>query len=102
QASLAPTPAGSDDASFVSGLRAYLGAQGGGTYGVYVEDLGSGSAAGAGDTTALEAASVIKVPEALYLLHQADAGRVDLSAQVTLQPDDFMGGTGGLFGTAHP
>jgi len=75
---------------------------GGGTYGAYVEDLGSGSAVGAGDTTMLEAASVIKVPEAVYLLHQADAGRLGLGDQVTLQSGDFMGGTGSLYGTAHP
>src|SRR2546426_2662562 len=30
----------------------------------------------------LEAASVIKVPEALYLLHQVDAGQVKLDDQV--------------------
>jgi beta-lactamase class A len=102
QANLAPAPAGTDDATFAAGLSAYLGAQGGGTYAAYVEDLASGSGVGAGDTTVMEAASVIKVPEAIYLLHQVDAGRVGLGDQVTLQADDFMGGTGTLNGTAHP
>jgi beta-lactamase class A len=102
QAAIAPAAITSDPAAFAAGLRAYLGAQGGGTYGVYLEELGSGSAIGAGDTARLEAASVIKVPEALYLLHQVDAGQVRLGDQLDLHPEDFMGGTGSLYGTAHP
>jgi beta-lactamase class A len=103
QATLAPpgvTGAG-DSAGFTAGLRAYLAAQSGGSYGVYLEELGSGATIGVGDTTGLEAASVIKVPEAIYLLRQVDAGQVKLDDQVTLDAADFMGGTGSLFGTAH-
>ena len=103
QANLAPaavTGAG-DPAGFTAGLRAYLAAQGGGSYGVYLEELGSGATIGVGDTTDLEAASVIKVPEAVYLLHQVDGGQVKLDDQVALEADDFMGGTGSLYGTAH-
>jgi beta-lactamase class A len=102
QANLAPAPVGTDAASFVNGLSAYLAAQGGGSYGVYLEELGSGATIGVGDTTSLEAASVIKVPEAIYLLHEVDAGQVHLDDQVTLQAADFMGGTGSLYGTAQP
>jgi Beta-lactamase enzyme family/Carboxypeptidase regulatory-like domain/PEGA domain len=100
---LAATPVPPHDAgAFAAGLRAYLGAQGGGSYGVYLEELRSGATIGVGDTAVLEAASVIKVPEAIYLLHQADAGRLALTDQVDLHPEDFMGGTGSLAGTAHP
>jgi len=104
QATLAPTgvSGAGDPAGFTAGLRAYLAAQGGGSYGVYLEELGSGATIGVGDTTGLEAASVIKVPEALYLLRQVDAGQVKLDDQVTLEDGDFMGGTGSLYGTAKP
>jgi beta-lactamase class A len=103
QATLAPAAvAGAGDAAgFTAGLRAYLAAQDGGSYGVYLEELGTGATIGVGDTTELEAASVIKVPEAIYLLHQVDAGKVGLDDQVTLEDGDFMGGTGSLYGTAH-
>jgi Beta-lactamase enzyme family/Carboxypeptidase regulatory-like domain/PEGA domain len=104
QATLAPAgvSGAGDAAGFAAGLRAYLAAQGGGSYGVYLEELGSGAAIGVGDTTGLEAASVIKVPEAIYLLRQVDAGQVKLDDQVKLEAGDFMGGTGSLYGTAHP
>jgi beta-lactamase class A len=101
QAALVPAAVAADPAGFAAGLRAYLAAQGGGTYGVYLEELGSGAVIGAGDTTAMEAASVIKVPEALYLLQQADAGQVVLDDEVDLHAEDFMGGTGSLYGRAH-
>jgi beta-lactamase class A len=44
----------------------------------------------------MEAASDIKVPLALYLLHQVEAGAVKTDDQVALQDSDFMGGTGSL------
>jgi beta-lactamase class A len=103
QVSLTPTPvAPGNQAAFAAGLRDYLGAQGGGSFGVYLEDVTTGATLGSGDTARMEAASVIKVPEALYLLHQADAGQLNLSDQIDLHPEDFMGGTGSLYGSAHP
>ena len=102
QAALTPTGVAKDAAAFTAGLRAYLGSQGGGSYGVYLEELGSGSTIGVGDTTSMEAASVIKVPEALYLLRQADAGALKLDDQIDLHAEDFMTGTGSLYGSAHP
>jgi beta-lactamase class A len=90
-----------DQNAFGAGLRAYLAAQGRGTFGVYLEDVGTGATVGSGDTAAMEAASVIKVPEALYLLHQADGGQVNLSDQIDLHAEDFMSGTGSLYSTAH-
>jgi beta-lactamase class A len=103
QVSLSPTAVAANDVgAFTGALRAYLGAQGAGSFGVYLENVTSGATLGLGDTASLEAASVIKVPEALYLLHQVDAGQVQLSDQVDLHPEDFMGGTGTLYGSAHP
>ena len=102
QAALAPAGVARDAAAFTQGLRAYLGAQGGGGYAVYLEELGSGSTVGVGDTTLMEAASVIKVPEAIYLLNRVDAGQLALDDRIDLHPEDFLGGTGSLYGTAHP
>ena len=100
---LGPAPVTPGDAgAFTSSLRTYLDAQGSGSFGVYVQDLSTGASVGVGDADVLEAASVIKVPEALYLLHQVDGGGVSLSDQVDLHAEDFMSGTGSLFGTAHP
>ena len=99
---LAPTSVGHDASSFTSGLRGYLNAQGGGTYGVYLEGLRSGLTVEVGDTTSMEAASVIKMPVALYLLQQADSGQIVFSDQIDLHPEDFMSGTGSLIYTAHP
>jgi hypothetical protein len=104
QPALAPAAVSgaADAAGFTNALRSYLSSQGGGSYGVYLEELGSGATIGVGDTTDLEAASVIKVPEAIYLLREVDAGQVKLDDMVTLQAGDFMGGTGSLYGTANP
>jgi beta-lactamase class A len=88
-----------DATGFVQDLQAYL-ARAGGSYGVYVEDLRSGTTLSVGQDSGLEAASVIKVPEALYLLKQVDAGAVKLTDQVKLQDGDFMSGTGSLYSTA--
>jgi beta-lactamase class A len=103
QVNLSPTPvAPGDVGAFATNLRGYLDAQGPGSFGVYLQDVRTGSTVGVGDTGVLEAASVIKVPEALYLLHQVDRGQVSLDDQVDLHPEDFMSGTGSLYGTARP
>jgi len=98
---LTPTPIGHDPTTFTNGLKDYLNPQGG-TFGVYLEGLRSGVTVALGDTTRLEAASVIKMPEALYLLHQSDSGLISFADQIDLHPEDFMGGTGSLIYTAHP
>jgi beta-lactamase class A len=99
---LAPVGVTPGDASgFAGGLRAYLAAQGAGGYGVYLEELSSASTLGAGEGTSMVAASVIKVPEALYLLRQVDQGLTRLEDTVDLRDEDFMGGTGTLYGSAH-
>jgi beta-lactamase class A len=91
-----------DVGAFMSNLNGYLNAQGGGSYGVYFEQLTSGRTIGNGDTVSLEAASVIKVPEALYLLSREDASQINATDQVDLHPEDFMSGTGSLYFTAKP
>jgi beta-lactamase class A len=101
ESNLAAAPVVRGDAgAFNQALQAYL-TRAGGSYGVYIEDLKSGSTLGAGQDSILEAASVIKMPEALYLLHQVDAGKVKLTDQVELKDSDFMSGTGTLYSTAH-
>ncbi|MBO0686745.1 MAG: carboxypeptidase regulatory-like domain-containing protein, partial [Candidatus Dormibacteraeota bacterium] len=90
-----------DTASFQAALQAYLGGIQG-SNGVWIQELGSGRTLGVNQDAKLEAASVIKVPEALYLLHQVDAGAVKLTDPVSLQSDDFMSGTGILYGRAKP
>lgn len=101
EAKLAPaaiTPG--DDAAFLRDLQAYLSAAGG-SYGVYVESLASGATLAVNQDNRMVAASVIKLPVALYLLHQAEGGQVNLDDQVDLHDEDFMAGTGSLNGTAH-
>jgi beta-lactamase class A len=99
---LQPHPVAPGDASaFTSELQAYLNGLGG-SYGVWIQEPGSGRTLALGQDTRLEAASVIKVPEALYLLKQVDSGAVKLTDQVTLAAGDFMGGTGILYSRAHP
>lgn len=101
EARLAPAPVTpGDSAAFLQNLHAYLDTQGG-SYGVYLESLGSGATLGVGQDSRLEAASVIKLPVALYLLHQVDAAQLQVEDQVELRDEDFMGGTGTLISTAH-
>jgi len=93
-----PVPPG-DSATFLAELQAYLSATGG-SFGVYLEQLSSGRTIAVGQDTSMEAASVIKLPVSVYLLQQVDAGQVKLSDKVKLEPKDFMGGTGILYGSA--
>jgi len=88
-----------DPGTFLAELQAYLNATGG-SFGVYLEQLGSGRTLAIGQDTRMEAASVIKIPVALYLLNQVDAGQPKLSDKVKLEARDFMGGTGILYGSA--
>jgi beta-lactamase class A len=102
EVALQPHPVAPGDAgAFTSELQAYLNGLGG-SYGVWIQEPASGRTLALGQDTRLEAASVIKVPEALYLLHDVDSGAVRLSDQVTLQAADFMSGTGILYSRAHP
>lgn len=89
-----------DLAGFRAGLGAYLGSLPG-SYAVYMRDLAGGHSVAYNENQVMEAASVIKVPLAMYVLHLVDHGQVRLEDQVELRDSDFMGGTGVLFGTAR-
>jgi len=88
-----------DEAAFVAGLNAYLASLGG-QYGVWLEDLNSGRQVAYHGTDSMEAASVIKLPLALYLLDQARQDKLKLTDTIQLQDGDFMGGTGTLYYSA--
>lgn len=90
-----------DEAGFLAGLQAYLAALGG-RYGVWLEDLRSGRQTAFHGGDSMEAASVIKIPVALYLLDQARHDKLKLSDTVQLEDGDFMGGTGTLYYNASP
>jgi beta-lactamase class A len=90
-----------DQAGFLAGLDAYLRSAGG-QYGIYLQDLKTGTGFGYHEDDVMEAASDIKLPLALYLLHEVEAGADKMDDQVTLQESDFMGGTGSLDYSANP
>jgi beta-lactamase class A len=94
------TVATGNAAAFVSQMQAYLGGLGG-QYGVYLQDLNSGQEMGSGQDALMEAASVIKIPVALYTYKQVEAKQLKLDDTVTLQDSDFMGGTGVLYYNAN-
>lgn len=78
----------------------------GGDYGIYVEDLMSGSQFGIQADKAFQAASVIKVPLVLFLYALALDERIDLNEEVTMTKGDIESGTGDLktnpIGTTYP
>jgi beta-lactamase class A len=99
--SLSPAPVVPGDASaFLAGMRRYLESLGG-HYSVYLRELASGRELGYRQDDVMEAASVVKLPVALFAYHQVEGGAVKLEDSVELQQADFMGGTGSLFYTAH-
>ena len=88
-----------DQAAFLAGLDAYLRSTGG-QFGIYFLDLKTGSEFGYHQDDLMEAASDIKIPVALYVFHQVEANAVKWDDKVTLEAEDFMGGTGLLQGSA--
>ena len=100
--SVAPTAVATGDSNaFIAQMNSYLAGVGG-RYGVYFQDLSGGREMGSGQNSVMEAASVIKIPVALYTYQQSEAAALSLDDQVTLQSSDFMGGTGILYGSAKP
>ncbi len=91
----------SSEHAFVAGMTAYLDSLPG-HYGVYLSELSGGHVIGyhAGDS--MEAASVIKLPLAIYVEQQAQSNALKMSDQVQLESGDFMAGTGTLQGTNSP
>lgn len=90
-----------DEAGFLAGMTQYLNSLSG-QYSAWITPLAGGTELGYQANSAMEAASVIKLPLALFIEKQAQDGKLKLSDQVTLQDDDFMGGTGTLSGSAQP
>lgn len=87
------------DAQFTANLSAYLGSLPG-HYSVYIGDLAGGRSIRYHASDVMEAASVIKLPLAIYVEAQAQSGALKMDDQVTLEDDDFLGGTGTLYGSA--
>jgi beta-lactamase class A len=94
------TVATGDANAFVSGMQAYLNGLGG-NYSVYLQNLNSGREMGSNQDDVMEAASVIKIPVALYTYQQAAANKFSLDDKVTLVDEDFTPGTGSLYGSAN-
>ncbi len=90
-----------DEAGFLAGMTQYLNSLSG-QYSAWVTPVAGGAELGYQANSSMEAASVIKLPLALFIEKQAQDGKLKLSDQVTLQDDDFMGGTGTLSGSAQP
>jgi beta-lactamase class A len=89
-----------DEAGFLAGLKAYLSSLPG-SYAAWVTPLAGGAELGSNADAVMEAASVIKIPVALYVYHQAEQNQLKLTDSVTLEDADFMGGTGTLDGNAQ-
>jgi beta-lactamase class A len=84
-----------DRAAWVRGMEAYLGSLGG-HYGVAVIDQDGGAAFGTHADEVFTAASVIKLPIALFAYHEVEAGRLKLDDQWEMLADDVSDGTGVL------
>lgn len=65
-----------------------------GTYGVYVYNLTSGHQYGLAQKEAFPMASLVKLPVILTLYQEAEADRINLEDQYTLQEADKRGGAG--------
>lgn len=65
-----------------------------GELGVFVQDLGSGESVSLRDDEPWYLASMIKVPVAVAVLEQVDAGELALDDRVELRASDFVDGAG--------
>lgn len=97
----APAIAAGSDQAFLANMSAYLDALPG-HYGVYLSDLSGSRVIAYHANDSMEAASVIKLPLAVYVEQQAQTNALKMDDQVQLQDTDFMGGTGTLQGTRSP
>ncbi len=89
-----------DEAGFQAGMAQYLSSLPG-QFSAWVTPLGGGAELGYQASTGMEAASVIKLPLAIFVEKSAQDGTLKMSDQVQLQDSDFMGGTGTLNGSAQ-
>lgn len=67
-----------------------------GVYGFYVYDLVSGTSYGLHQEETFQAASLIKLPVMAALYMEAEAGRISLSSEYSLEEDDKIGGAGSI------
>jgi len=74
--------------NLVKGLR--------GTYGIFVQDLGTGESYGINQDEVFTAASLIKLPVLLTLFKEAEAGNIDLKTKYVLKNSDKVGGAGSM------
>ena len=89
-----------DEAGFQAGLAQYLSSLPG-QFSAWVAPLGGGTELSYQGSAGMEAASVIKLPLAIFIEKSAQDGTINMTDTVQLQDGDFMGGTGTLNGTAH-
>ncbi len=82
-----------DRDSWVAGMERYLAGLSG-RYGVAALDLDGGSAFGTRLDESFTAASVIKIPIALYAYREVEAGRLKLDDTWEMLAEDVSGGTG--------
>lgn len=69
-------------------------AEGEGRLGVYVRDMSSGESYSLGGEETWYLASGVKVPVAIELLRQVEAGKLSLQDTITLRASDFIDGSG--------
>ena len=67
-----------------------------GVMGIYVKDLTSGQTFEVNPNTIFPQASSIKIPILIELLHQSQAGKLNLSDRVTIRHEGLVGGSGVL------
>lgn len=87
--------------AFQSSLTAYLDSLSG-HYSVYVADVSGSRSVTYHPGDLMEAASVIKLPLAIYVEQQAQAKAIKMGDTVELADGDFEGGTGTLQSTNNP
>jgi beta-lactamase class A len=89
-----------DEAGFQAGMAQYLSSLPG-QFSAWVTPLAGGAELGYQPSVVMEAASVIKLPLAIFIEKSAQDGTIKMNDQVELEDGDFMGGTGTLNGSAH-
>jgi beta-lactamase class A len=93
-AAVEPATRGNLAADFDAGVDSIL-APAGGTVGFAARDLGSGRSLGRNERQPFPMQSVFKLPIAIAVLHDVDAGKLDLDRVVSLGAEDARAGVAG-------
>lgn len=93
-------PKNADLTSLTRELTSYLSEQDG-AYGVAVIDLATGQSIGINADQTFPTASTFKLPMAMYILNQVEAGKASLADQIAYTADDYEEGTGSLQGSIY-